>query len=243
VGVNVPSQAKVRIPAGAQDLGLAQLFWLIFERDLRVGLRRWTDASNSALFFVLVVTLFPLALSPKAEMLQTVAPGVLWIAALLATLLSLHLLFRADLEDGTLEQLLLMPYPLGWMVLAKVVAHWTITGIPVVIMAPVLAITYQLPASAMGVLTLGLLLGTPTLSLLGAIGAALTAGLRGAGVLLAFIVAPLMVPVLILGAKATDLALAGEDPTGPLYLLAALLFLALSVAPIAAAGALRVSAD
>ncbi len=224
-------------------LGLLPLFWLVFERDVRVGLRRWTDASNSALFFVLVVTLFPLALSPKAEILLTVAPGVLWIAALLATLLSLHLLFRADLEDGTLEQLLLMPYPLGWMLLAKTAAHWMITGIPVVLMAPVLAITYQLPASAMGVLTLSLLLGTPTLSLLGSIGAALTAGLRGAGVLLAFIVAPLMVPVLILGAKATDLALAGEDPAGPLYLLAALLLLAVSVVPIAAAGALRVSAD
>lgn len=243
MAVELPGAAEVRSPVEAQALGLLPLFWSIFERDLRVGLRRWTDASNSALFFVLVVTLFPLALSPKADMLLTVAPGVLWIAALLATLLSLHLLFRADLEDGTLEQLLLMPYPLGWMVLAKIVAHWTITGIPVVIMAPVLAITYQLPAAALAVLTLSLLLGTPTLSLLGSIGAALTAGLRGAGTLLAFIVAPLMVPVLILGAKATDLALAGEDPTGPLYLLAALLLLTLSIAPIAAAGALRVSAD
>lgn len=243
MGVTLPSPATVRTPAGTDDPGLLRLFWLIFERDVRVGLRRWTDASNSALFFVLVVTLFPLALNPKAEMLRTIAPGVLWIAALLATLLSLHLLFRADLEDGTLEQLLLMPQPLGWMLLAKTAAHWMITGIPVVIMAPVLAISYQLPASAMGVLTLSLLLGTPTLSLLGSIGAALTAGLRGAGVLLAFIVAPLMVPVLILGAKATDLALAGEDPTGPVYLLAALLLLALSVAPVAAASALRVSAD
>jgi heme exporter protein B len=243
MGLAATSEAEVHSVADAHDLGLLPLFWLIFERDLRVGLRRWTDASNSALFFVLVVTLFPLALSPKAEILLTVAPGVLWIAALLATLLSLHLLFRTDLEDGTLEQLLLMPHSLGWMLLAKVVAHWMITGVPVVIMAPVLAITYQLPASALGILTLSLLLGTPTLSLLGSIGAALTAGLRGAGVLLAFIVAPLMVPVLILGAKATDLALAGEDPTGPLYLLAALLFMAVSVAPIAAAGALRVSAD
>lgn len=224
-------------------VGLLALFWAVFVRDLQVGLRRWTDASNAALFFILVVTLFPLALSPKAEVLRMIAPGVIWIAALLATLLSLHLLFRADLEDGTLEQLLTLPYPLGWMLLAKTLAHWVITGVPIVVMAPVLAITYHLPASAVGILTLTLLLGTPTLSLLGSIGAALTAGLRGAGVLLAFIVAPLMLPVLMLGARATDLALTGEDVTGPLYLLAALLVLAISLVPVVAAGAIRISAD
>ena len=227
----------------APALGLVTLFGAVFVRDLQVGLRRWTDASNAALFFILVVTLFPLALSPKAEVLRMIAPGVIWIAALLATLLSLHLLFRADLEDGTLEQLLTLPYPLGWMLLAKTLAHWVITGVPVVVMAPVLAITYHLPASAVGVLTFSLLLGTPTLSLLGSIGAALTAGLRGAGVLLAFIVAPLMLPVLMLGARATDLALAGENVTGPLYLMAALLVLAISLVPVVAAGAIRISAD
>ncbi|MDP2322703.1 MAG: heme exporter protein CcmB [Gammaproteobacteria bacterium] len=227
----------------APTLGLTRLFITVLKRDLQVGMRRWTDASNSALFFILVVALFPLALSPKAEVLRMIAPGVIWIAALLATLLSLHLLFRADLEDGTLEQVLTLPYPLGWMLLAKTLAHWVITGVPVVVMAPILAITYHLPASVLGVLTFSLLLGTPTLSLLGSIGAALTAGLRGAGVLLAFIVAPLMLPVLMLGARATDLALAGEDPTGPLYLLGALLMLAVSLAPVVAAAAIRVSAD
>lgn len=227
----------------AATVGLFRLFGIILGRDLRVGLRRWTDATNSALFFILVVTLFPLALSPKADALRAIAPGVLWIAALLASLLSLHLLFRADLEDGTLEQLLLLPHPLGWMLLAKVTAHWLITGIPVVVVAPVLAITYHLPGRALGILTLTLLLGTPILSLMGSIGAALTAGLRGSGVLLAFIVAPLMLPVLILGARATDLALAGENPTGPIYLLGALLLLAVSLAPVIAAGAVRVSAD
>jgi heme exporter protein B len=230
-------------PAAPPVLGLVPLFRAVFMRDLQVGLRRWTDASNAALFFILVVTLFPLALSPKAEVLRMVAPGVIWIAALLATLLSLHLLFRADLEDGSLEQLLTLPYPLGWMLLAKTLAHWVITGVPVVVMAPVLAITYHLPASAVGVLTFSLLLGTPTLSLLGSIGAALTAGLRGAGVLLAFIVAPLMLPVLMLGARATDLALAGENVAGPLYLMAALLALAISLVPMVAAGAIRISAD
>ncbi len=154
------------------NLGLMSLFSAVLKRDLQVGMRRWTDASNSALFFILVVALFPLALSPKAEVLRVIAPGVIWIAALLATLLSLHLLFRADLEDGTLEQLLTLPYPLGWILLAKTVAHWIITGIPVVVMAPILAVTYQLPASALSVLTFSLLLGTPTLSLLGSIGAA-----------------------------------------------------------------------
>lgn len=241
--VNARTDASAGSAVEAPALGLLALFWVIFERDLRVGLRRWTDASNSALFFLLVVTLFPLALSPKADVLRTIAPGVLWIAALLATLLSLHLLFRADLEDGTLEQLLTLPYPLGWMLLAKTIAHWIITGIPVVVMAPILAITYHLPLNALSVLTLSLLLGTPTLSLLGSIGAALTAGLRGAGVLLAFIVAPLMLPVLILGSRATDLALSGADPTGPLYLLGALLVLAVSLVPVVAAGAIRVSAD
>ena len=241
--VSARDDATPSRPPDPPALGLLTLFWTIFARDLRVGLRRWTDASNSALFFLLVVTLFPLALSPKAEILRTIAPGVLWIAALLATLLSLHLLFRADLEDGTMEQLLTLPYPLGWMLLAKTIAHWMITGIPVVVMAPILAFTYHLPADALGVLAFSLLLGTPTLSLLGSIGAALTAGLRGAGVLLAFIVAPLMLPVLILGSRATDLALSGADPTGPLYLLGALLVLAVSLVPIVAAGAIRVSAD
>lgn len=242
VAQHIQSAAPVP-PAASPVLGLAALFRAVFVRDLQVGLRRWTDASNAALFFILVVTLFPLALSPKAEVLRMIAPGVIWIAALLATLLSLHLLFRADLEDGSLEQLLTLPYPLGWMLLAKTLAHWVITGVPVVVMAPVLAITYHLPASAVGVLTFSLLLGTPTLSLLGSIGAALTAGLRGAGVLLAFIVAPLMLPVLMLGARATDLALAGENVAGPLYLMAALLALAISLVPMVAAGAIRISAD
>lgn len=229
--------------ASPPTLGLLTLFWVIFQRDIQVGLRRWTDASNAALFFILVVTLFPLAVSPRTEVLLTIAPGVLWIAALLAALLSLHLLFRADLEDGTLEQLLTLPYPLGWMLLAKTLAHWIITGIPVVLMAPILAVSYHLPPGALGVLSLSLLLGTPTLTLLGSIGAALTSGLRHSSVLLAFIVAPLMLPVLILGARATDLALGGASAAGPLYLLGALLLLAISIAPLAAAAAVRVSTD
>src|SRR5690606_36943939 len=186
----------------------------VIERDLRVAFRRWSDLGNAVLFFVLVVALFPLASSPRAEFLLGIAPGVLWIAALLSSLLSLNLLFRADMEDGTMEQLLSMPVPLAWIMLGKIAAHWLVTGLPLVLMAPVLGITYHLPAAAMGTLVLSLLLGTPTLSLVGAIGAALTAGLRQAGVLLALMVTPLMLPVLMLGARATDLAVSGEDPTG-----------------------------
>lgn len=218
-------------------------FAAVFTRDLRVALRRWSDLGNASLFFILVVTLFPLALSPKADFLRLIAPGVLWIAALLATLLSLNLLFRSDIEDGSMEQLLTLPFPLAWMMLGKVAAHWLVTGLPLVLIAPVLGVTYHLPPDAIGTLMLSLLIGTPTLSLLGAVGAALTAGLRQAGVLLALMVAPLMLPVLMLGARATDLAVNGENPAGPLYLMGALLTLALTVVPAGMATAIRISID
>lgn len=226
-----------------RDAGIAGPFFAVMARDLRVAFRRWSDLGNAVLFFVLVVALFPLASSPRAEFLLGIAPGVLWIAALLSSLLSLNLLFRADMEDGTMEQLLSMPLPLAWIMLGKIASHWLVTGLPLVLMAPVLALTYHLPAAAMDTLVLSLLLGTPTLSLVGAVGAALTAGLRQAGVLLALMVTPLMLPVLMLGARATDLAVSGEDPTGPLYLLAALLALALSLVPLTVAAAVRISVD
>lgn len=226
-----------------RDAGIAGPLFAVMERDLRVAFRRWSDLGNAVLFFVLVVALFPLASNPRAEFLLGIAPGVLWIAALLSSLLSLNLLFRGDMEDGTMEQLLSMPVPLAWVMLGKIVAHWLVTGLPLVLMAPVLGVTYHLPAESMGTLVLSLLLGTPTLSLVGAIGAALTAGLRQAGVLLALMVTPLMLPVLMLGARATDLAVSGEDPTGPLYLLAAMLALALSLVPVTVAAAVRISVD
>lgn len=226
-----------------RDAGIAGPLFAVMARDLRVAFRRWSDLGNAVLFFVLVVALFPLASSPRAEFLLGIAPGVLWIAALLSSLLSLNLLFRADMEDGTMEQLLSMPLPLAWIMLGKIASHWLVTGLPLVLMAPVLALTYHLPAAAMDTLVLSLLLGTPTLSLVGAVGAALTAGLRQAGVLLALMVTPLMLPVLMLGARATDLAVSGEDPTGPLYLLAALLALALSLVPLTVAAAVRISVD
>jgi len=219
------------------------LFVAVLRRDLTALLRRAADLWNPVVFFVLVVSLFPLALSPRPEFLRLLAPGVLWIGALLATLMSLNQLFRTDVEDGSMEQLLTMPHPAWVMMLAKIAAHWLLTGLPLVLMAPVLAMTYHLDAQATGTLMLSLLLGTPTLCLVGAIGAALTAGVRQAGVLLALMVAPLMLPVLILGARATDMALAGDSAAGPLYLLGALLALTVSLAPAAVGLAVRLSLD
>lgn len=223
--------------------GPVAVFAAVLRRDLRVAWRRWADAANPALFFVLVVTLFPLALSPKPEFLRSIAPGVLWVAALLATLLALDRLFRGDLEDGSLEQLVLADCPLALIMLAKVLAHWLVSGIPVLVMAPFLAITYHLPAAAVPVMLLSLLLGMPALCLIGAVGAALTVGLRQGGALLAVMVGPLMLPVLMLGARATDLAALGEDPTGVLYLLGAVLALAVGLAPLGTALGVRISVE
>ncbi|HUO82451.1 MAG TPA: heme exporter protein CcmB [Gammaproteobacteria bacterium] len=216
---------------------------LLLLRDLRLAVRRWGQMATPLMFFAIVATLFPLALSPAMLQLREIAPGVLWVAALLSSLLALDALFRADLEDGSLEQLLLSPQPLPLLLLARTAAHWLMSAVPLIALAPLLAVALHLPAQALVTLMLALALGTPVLSLLGAIGAALTMGLHRGGALLALLVLPLAVPVLIFGARATDLAARGEDPAGPLFLLASLLFLALSLAPIAAAAALRVSLD
>ena len=212
-------------------------------RDLQVAFRHWGDLVSPLMFFALVTTLFPLALSPKRELLQTLGPAVLWIAALLATLLSLNALFRADIEDGSMEQLAISPHPLPLIMLGKTLAHWLLCGLPLVLVAPALAVTYYLPAPGVRALCITLLIGTPTLSLLGSIGAALTAGVRQSGGLLALLVMPLMLPVLMFGARATDLAANGESIAGPLYLLGAFLVLAASLVPLGAAAAIRVSLD
>lgn len=208
-----------------------------------MAFRRWGDLFSPLMFFIMITALFPLALSPEHEMLRQLGPAVLWIAALLATLLSLNSLFRSDVEDGTMEQLVLSRYPLSLIILAKTTGHWLISGLPLIILAPVMAVTYYLNTEAITALCLTLLLGTPTLSLLGAVGAALTASIRQSGGLLALLVLPLMLPVLMFGARATDLAGAGEDITGPVYLLGAMLLLALSLLPVAAAAAIRISLD
>lgn len=210
---------------------------------MTVAWRRATDVLTPLVFFAIVASLFPLGVGPEPNLLQTLAPGVLWVAALLANMLALHRLFAADFADGSLEQLLLAPHPLTLLVLVKTLGHWTLTGLPLTLMTPVLAISLHLPQPALGTLLVSLALGTPTLSLLGAIAAALTLGLRGGGVLVSLLVLPLYTPVLIFGAGAVAQAASGLDTEAHLSLLAAFLVLALAFAPWAAAAALRVSLD
>ena len=215
----------------------------VVQRDLLVALRRKSDVAVALLFFVIVASLFPLAVGPEPELLRRIGPGTIWVAALLSTLLSLGRLFEADHADGTLEQLALGAAPLGVMAGAKVLAHWLLAGLPLVLIAPLLALQYGLPAPLYGVLVLSLLLGTPVLSLIGAIGAALTLGLRGGGVLIALLVLPLFVPVLVLGAGAVEMASAGTGGDAQLLLLAAMLVAAAAFAPWAIAAALRISLE
>ena len=217
--------------------------WLLLQREMRQSFRRWSDLISPLVFFVVVASLFPLAISPAADVLRQVGPGVLWVAALLSMLLSMNRLFRDDYEDGSLEQLVLAPQPLDLLVLGKVLAHWLQMVLPLLLLTPAVATAYDLPGEATRVLLLSLLLGTPALSLIGGITAALTVGLRqGAGVL-AILLLPLSIPVLIFGSRATDLAVSGMDTTGPLMLLGAMSILAASLAPFGIAAALRVSLD
>lgn len=215
----------------------------ILRRDLALGFRRWGDVASPLMFFAIVTALFPLALSPAREVLQGLGPGVLWIAALLAMLLSLNALFRQDLEDGSMEQLVVGPHSLPLIMLTKAFAHWLLNGLPLVVLAPILAVTYHLPAEGVRALSVTLLLGTPTLSLLGSVGAALTAGVRQSGGLLALLILPLCLPVLMFGSRATALAAEGEVVTGPLYLLGALLALAITLVPATTSAAIRISLD
>ena len=212
-------------------------------RDLLLAMRRPADVYTAVAFFIITVSLFPLGMNPEPGMLRTIAPGVIWVAALLASMLALPRMFASDHADGTLEQMLLSAAPLGALVVAKVIAHWIVSGLPLVIVSPVLAIQYDLPAESLGVLVLSLLLGTPVMSFIGAIGAALTLGLRAAGVLLSILVLPLYVPVLILGTGAVDMVAAGMDAHAHFLLIGALLIGAAVLAPWATAAALRVSAE
>ena len=218
------------------------LAWAI-ARDLKISLRSKAELGTQLLFYVIVVTLFPLATTPERNLLATIGPGVLWVAALLASLLSLSRLFAADYADGTLEQIALSPWSLSALVSGKIAAHWLTTGLPIVLLAPLLSAQYALEGDAMWVLTAALLIGTPILSLLGAIGAALTLGLRGGGSLLALLVLPLYVPILIFGAGSVDAVRSGLSASPHLSLLAAGLLVALVGAPFAAAAAVRVALD
>lgn len=215
--------------------------WQVLRRDLRLGLRQSGEWLNPLVFFVMVVALVPLAVSPEPARLREMAGGIVWIAALLAVLLAMDSLFRSDFEDGTLEQLLLTPAPLPLLVLAKVVAHWLQTGFSLTLLAPLAAVLLNLPGEAIPVLCLTLLPGTLTLSLLSAIGAALTVGLRRGGVLVPLLTLPLHIPVLIFATAAVRAAMIGLPVDGYLALLAAFLVLALMLAPLAAAAALRLA--
>jgi heme exporter protein B len=215
----------------------------VVQRDLLLAWRRRSDVATALLFFVIVASLFPLGIGAEPNLLRSVAPGVIWVAALLSSMLSLSRLFAADHADGTLEQMLLAAAPLGVVAAAKALAHWLVSGLPLVLIAPLLALQYDLPAGLYGVLALSLLLGTPVLSLIGAIGAALTLGLRGGGVLLSLIVLPLYVPVLIIGAGSVEMAGAGLAPDAQLLVLGALLIVAAVFAPWATAAALRISSE
>ena len=223
--------------------GLLDGFKTVFKRDLRVALRRRSDTFSTLIFFVMVVSLFPLGVGPEPQLLRTMAPGVLWVAAMLASMLSLPRLFADDHSDGTLEQMLLSTHSLPWLVLGKTLAHWVGSGLPLVLLSPVLALQFDLSASATGVLVLSLLLGTPILSLIGAMGAALTVGLRGSSVLLSLLVLPLTIPVLIFGAGAIEAHNAGLGVTGHFSLLGALLIVMLMAAPWVTAAALRISME
>ena len=218
-------------------------FAAVFLRDVLQAWRRRADWFTTMFFFVVVVTLFPLGVGPESGILEAIAPGVVWVAALLAAMLSLPRVFAADYADGTLEQLLLVPQPLTVLVLAKVAAHWLLSGLPLALMAPVLGLQFGLGGEALGVLFLAILIGTPCLSLIGAIGAALTLGLRGGGVLIALLVLPLYIPVLIFGAGAVDAVAAGTGGSAHLSLLAACCLVSLAVSPWATAAALRIALE
>ena len=223
------------------SLSLSKAFITLLRRDLLLVMRRRSEAVNPVLFFIIVASLFPFGTSSDMALLQKIAPGIVWVAALLATMLSLDAIFRSDFEDGSLEQLMLSPHPASILVLAKVVAHWLVTGVPLLIAAPFMALLYGLPSDALGTLLLSLLIGTPVLSLVGSVGVALTVALRNGGVILSLLILPLYVPVLIFGSGAVELAVEGFSPAANLYMLSAILALAAVLTPWPAAAALRLS--
>ena len=220
---------------------LSRAMYASLKRELLVAARQKSELFNPLLFFLIVVVFIPLGISPDKFLLAKLAPGMVWVIALLATLLSLDGLFKADYEDGSLEQMVVSPLPLFWMVLIKILGHWLLTGVPLTLLAPVLGLMLYLPAEAYGSLILSLLIGTASLSLIGAIGAALTVSLRRGGLILSLIVMPLYVPVLIFGANTVNSAAQGLPYTGSLAILGVFLLLALLLAPFASAEALKIS--
>lgn len=222
-------------------MSLSRAFYAIIRRDLVLALRRRSEMANPLLFFVLVITLFPLGIGAQPNLLEAIAPGIIWVSALLAAMLSLDSLFRSDFDDGSLEQILLSPHPTSVLVLGKIIAHWLVTGLPLLLVAPLLAVFLGMPDSALSVLLLTLLLGTPVLSLIGAIGVALTIGLRRGGMLLSLLVLPLYVPVLIFAGNAVEMAGSGLPVDAQISILISILLLSLVLAPLPVAAALKMS--
>ena len=220
---------------------LARGLWSIFRRDLLLAWKRPGDVLNPLFFFAMVSTLFPLAIGPGSELLSAIGPGVTWVAALLAMLLALNSLFLNDYEDGSLEQLVLSPQPLPLMSLGKTAAHWCLSGLPLVIVSPIIAFSFKMPPDVISIMVITLIPGTISLSLLGSIGAALTVGLNRGNALLSLLVLPLAMPVLIFGARTVSLAAAGDATSAGVYFLWGYCMLALTLAPFATAAALRIS--
>ena len=220
---------------------LSSVFFQVLKRDLILAFRHRGEIANPLLFFIIVVSLFPLGVGPTPSTLETIAPGIIWVAALLSAMLSLDGMFRSDFEDGSLEQITMSHHPLSVLVLAKILAHWLITGLPLLFAAPLLGVLLYLPSEAMKTLVITLALGTPILSLVGAIGMGLTVGLKRGGVLLSLLVLPLYIPVLIFGSMAVNEAAAGLAVDGYIYILSALLMFTLSLSPIATAASIRIS--
>jgi heme exporter protein B len=226
-----------------RGISYRQAFTTVLMRDIKIAIRHSGDIFNPLLFFILIVTLFPLGIGPEPKVLTRIAPGIIWVAALLASMLSLERLFKADYNDGSLEQMLLSPQPLPILVLAKVFAHWLLTGVPLILVSPLLAVLLQLESNSYMALIATLSLGTPVLSLMGAIGVALTVGLRKGGVLLSLLILPLYIPVLIFATSAMDAAGMNLPYDGHLAIIGAMLVAALVLAPIAIGASLRVSTN
>ncbi|RLA35997.1 MAG: heme exporter protein CcmB [Gammaproteobacteria bacterium] len=219
-------------------------FLCILRRDITLAMRRRTDILTTLFFFVIVASLFPLGVGSEKEVLRFLGPGVVWVAALLASMLALERLFASDFADGTLEQMLLTPQPLSVLVLGKICAHWLLTGLPLVLIAPLIGLQYGLEGTQLLVMVMALLVGTPVLSLVGSIGAALTLGLRGGGILLSLLVLPLYIPVLVYGSGAVTVSAIDLADVQPfMALLGAFLILALAFSPLATAAALRISVE
>jgi heme exporter protein B len=222
-------------------MSLMAAFFAVVRRDLILAFRRRAEVANPVFFFILVVTLFPLGIGAQPKLLQAMAPGIIWVSALLAVMLSLDGLFRSDFDDGSLEQMLLSPHPLTILLFAKVVAHWLVTGLPLLLIAPLLAVFLGLPEQALGTLLITLVLATPVLSLIGSIGVALTVGLRRGGMILSLLVLPLYVPVLIFASNAVEMASGGLAVDAQINILTSILLMSVVLAPLPAAAAVKMS--